>query len=140
MAERITGWSLLNSKVVETASYALQSLADIAQRLAICHVAEQQGNKVRPSVESLAKLVCMAFFFAAKLTSVRPIKLATWEKRCTVPMEGVFFEATPAYVLLVKKSTFHFLCPDFGYFATVLKNLWDTCVLNQALKCHLSEL
>jgi hypothetical protein len=29
----------------------------------------------------------------------------------------------------VRKSTFHFLCPDFCYFATVWKNLWDTCVL-----------
>lgn len=34
--------------------------------------------------------------------------LATWEKRCTVPMEGVFF------VLI------------FPFFATILKNLWDT--------------
>ena len=72
---------------------------------------------MRPGVESLAILVSMSFF-AAKLTRVRPIKLATWEKRCTVPMEGVFFGATTAYVLLVQKSTFHFLCSDFDCFST----------------------
>ena len=58
-------------------------------------------------------------FFAAETTMVRSIKLATWEKRCTVLMEGVFFEATPVYDLLVRKTTFHFFCPDFCCFAIV---------------------
>jgi hypothetical protein len=52
-------------------------------------MAKQQGYEVRPSIESLAILICMSLL-AAKLTSVRPIKLATGEKRCPVPMEGVF--------------------------------------------------
>ena len=67
-------------------AYCHMRLSDFSEG---CHTAEQQGNQVRPCVESLATLVSMSFF-AAKLTKVRPIKLATWEKRCTVPMEGVF--------------------------------------------------
>ena len=38
-----------------------------------------------------------------------------------------FLLATPAYSLLVRKSTFHFLCSDFYDSAPPLKNLWDTC-------------
>ena len=62
VAERITGWSLLNSKVVKPTADSFQSFADIAQGLAVCHMAKQQGNEVRPSIESLAILVRMSLF------------------------------------------------------------------------------
>lgn len=62
VAERIAGWCLLNSKVIKATSDSFQTFADVAQGLAVCHMAEQQGYKVRPSVESLAILVCISLF------------------------------------------------------------------------------
>ena len=62
MAERVSGWSLLNSKVVKSTADSFQPFADIAQGLAVCHMAKQQGYEVRPSIESLAILVCMSLF------------------------------------------------------------------------------
>ena len=54
-------------------------------------------------------------------------------------MWKVFFRATPAYVLLVKKSTFHFLCPDSCYFAIPSENLWDTCGFVLKFGLHLTH-
>ena len=62
MTQCISGWRLLNSEVVESPADSFQPLADITQGLAICHVAEQQGYKVRPGIESLAILVSMPLF------------------------------------------------------------------------------
>ena len=51
-------------------------------------------------------------------------------------MAPVYFEATPAYVLLVKKTTYHFLCPDFWLpFIKSLGHMWRHSHPHETIFC-----